>query len=378
MRQRWDIFCTVVDNFGDIGVCWRLAKQLVHEHRKTVRLWIDDLASFSRIAPDIDPAAERQFVQGIEIFLWQTAFRAVEPADVVIEAFACELPEAYVLAMLQPAGQPVWINLEYLSAEPWVGQYHGLPSPHPRLPLTKTFFFPGFVPSTGGLLREKDLMAQRLAFTDADEQAFWRNKNLPQRNAGELRISLFGYDNAPADNLIAALSISAAPVLLIVPMGKLAERILSLSGCAASQCAASITHERLTVRIVPFMSQMEYDRLLWSCDANFVRGEDSFVRAQWAGKPFVWNIYPQHDAVHWKKLDAFLDLYAADMPQAMAAAVRAMWSCWNGKAVLNTSVWMNFLSMRESLTQHNRNWSNRLMEQDDLASNLVRFAENKL
>ena len=378
MRQHWDIFCTVVDNFGDIGVCWRLAKQLAHEHRKTVRLWIDDLASFSRIAPDIDPAAERQFVQGIEIFLWQTVFRAVEPADVVIEAFACELPEAYVLAMLQPTRQPVWINLEYLSAEPWVGQYHGLPSPHPRLPLTKTFFFPGFVPSTGGLLREKNLMAQRLAFTNADEQAFWRDKNLPQRNAGELRISLFGYDNAPVDNLIAALSISTAPVFLIVPMGKLAKRILSLFGCATSQCAASITHERLTVRIIPFMSQMEYDRLLWSCDVNFVRGEDSFVRTQWAGKPFVWNIYPQHDTAHWKKLDAFLDLYTTDMPQAMAAAVRAMWSCWNGKAVLNTSIWMNFLSMQESLMQHNRNWSNRLMKQDDLASNLVRFAENKL
>ena len=145
MRQRWDIFCTVIDNFGDIGVCWRLAKQLAHEHGKTVRLWVDDLVSFSCIAPQVVPAVQRQVFQQVEICLWSTLPKAVEPADVVIEAFACELPEVYVTAMLQMAKQPVWINLEYLSAESWVAQYHGLPSPHPRLPLSKTFFFPGFV-----------------------------------------------------------------------------------------------------------------------------------------------------------------------------------------------------------------------------------------
>lgn len=378
MRQRWDIFCTVIDNFGDIGVCWRLAEQLAHEHNKTVRLWIDDLVSFSRIEPDIDPAAERQYVRGIEILLWQPALRAAEPADVVIEAFACELPETYVLAMSQMAKQPVWINLEYLSAEPWVSRYHGLPSPHPRLPLTKTFFFPGFVPGTGGLLRENGLMAQRAAFTSATEHAFLHRNNLPERSVSELRISLFCYDCAPVDALIAVLSASSAPVLLIVPAGIVADRILSLFGHAMSQSEASITHKQLTMRIIPFMTQTEYDRLLWSCDINFVRGEDSFVRAQWAGKPFVWNIYPQHDGTHWKKLDAFLDLYTANMPQAMAAVVCDMWSCWNGRAMLNSSIWMNFLTLRESLTQHNENWVNQLLKQGDLTSNLVRFAENKL
>ena len=45
----WDIFCTVVDNYGDIGVCWRLARQLAAEHGFAVRLWVDDLASFARL-----------------------------------------------------------------------------------------------------------------------------------------------------------------------------------------------------------------------------------------------------------------------------------------------------------------------------------------
>ncbi|HET9045379.1 MAG TPA: elongation factor P maturation arginine rhamnosyltransferase EarP, partial [Casimicrobiaceae bacterium] len=41
--QRWDVFCKVVDNFGDAGVCWRLARQLVAEHDLAVTLWIDVL-----------------------------------------------------------------------------------------------------------------------------------------------------------------------------------------------------------------------------------------------------------------------------------------------------------------------------------------------
>lgn len=378
MQQRWDIFCAVVDNFGDIGVCWRLARQLAHEHNKTVRLWVDDLTSFSRIAPDADATAERQYVQKIEILRWQPAFPSTEPGNVVIEAFACELPENYVLAMLKMIRQPVWLNLEYLSAETWVNQYHSLPSPHPRFALTKTFFFPGFVPGTGGLLREKDLMAQRAAFTHADEQAFWRRNNLPVRNSGELRISLFGYDQAPVDTLLAALADSSAPVLLIVPEGRLADRVLALLHGTQSPYETAITWKQLTVHIVPFVAQAEYDRLLWSCDINFVRGEDSFVRAQWAGKPFVWNIYPQQENAHWKKLDAFLALYTAAMPDALATAVRELWWCWNGKAALHVPVLMNFLAARESLTQHNEIWRNQLLKQDDLTSNLVQFAENKL
>ena len=160
MQRRWDIFCTVIDNFGDIGICWRLARQLTQDHHQVVRLWVDDLISFSCIAPDVNPEIQQQVVLGVDIRHWQCVFVEVEPAEVVIEAFACELPDAYVATLLQAKKQPVWINLEYLSAELWVAQYHGLPSPHPRIPLIKTFFFPGFVQGTGGLIREKNLIAQ--------------------------------------------------------------------------------------------------------------------------------------------------------------------------------------------------------------------------
>ena len=386
MQRSWDIFCTVIDNFGDIGVCWRLAKQLTHEHHQRVRLWVDDLVSFSRIAPVINPNIQHQVVQGVEICHWQKTFTEVEPAEVVIEAFACELPDGYVQILLQlqlqlqlqQRKQPVWINLEYLSAEPWVTQYHGLPSPHPRFPLTKTCFFPGFVQGTGGLLREKNVMTQREAFNTATEQVFLQRKGLPEHQSGEIRISLFCYDTAPVKKLIQVLSESSIPVLLIVPQGSVAERIVALFNHASSQTEQLIQHEQLTVRIIPFMAQTDYDRLLWSCDVNFVRGEDSFVRAQWASSPFVWNIYPQSEGAHWKKLDAFLALYTVSMPMGMAAVVREMWMCWNGRDEINCTVWMNLFSLREPLTQHHRNWIEQLLKQEDLVSNLVQFAENRL
>ena len=378
MPHRWDIFCTVVDNYGDIGICWRLAKQLIQDHRQAVRLWIDDLQSFSRIAPDVKPGVQQQSIQGIEINQWRTVFPEVVPADVVIEAFACELPDTYIAAMLRKKKPPVWINLEYLSAEPWVVDYHSLPSPHPRFPLTKTFFFPGFVPGSGGLLREKHLMAQREAFNAAAKQAFLHRHALLARRPHQLRVSLFCYGSAPVERLIHLLSESAVPVLLIVPQGNAAERIATLLDHATVGFEGLLEQKQLTVQIIPFMAQTDYDRLLWSCDINFVRGEDSFVRAQWALNPFVWNIYPQAEDAHWKKLYAFLDLYTANMPPETASAVRTLWLCWNGANEINNAAWMNFLELRESLTQCNKNWVRRLSEQTDLASNLVQFTENQL
>lgn len=378
MQRRWDIFCTIIDNFGDIGVCWRLARQLTQDHHQAVRLWVDDLPRFSCIAPDVNPEIQQQIVQGVEICHWQCVSVEVEPAEVVIGAFACELPDVYVAALLQRKKQPVWINLEYLSAEPWVTQCHGLPSPHPRLPLIKTFFFPGFVQGTGGLLREKNLIAQRSAFSTTAERAFLQRKGLLARKPGEIRISLFCYETAPVTKFIRILSESSKPVLLIVPEGSVAGSTATLLNNPSSQTGKLIQHGQLTVQIIPLMEQTDYDRLLWSCDFNFVRGEDSFVRAQWAGSPFIWNIYSQAEGAHWKKLDAFLDLYTENMPDKVADAVRELWACWNGKCEINSVIWLNFFFFREAITRHNKNWLKQLLGQVDLASSLVQFAENRL
>lgn len=378
MRHRWDIFCKVIDNFGDAGVCWRLARQLATDFHQEVRLWIDDLATLSCFTPELNCKDLVQTVQDVKICSWQQLQMEFTCADIVIEAFACDLPDIYIAAMLESDKHPLWINLEYLSAEPWVADYHLLPSPHPRLPLTKFFFFPGFTKGTGGLLRENALMEQKSEFDEVVRQTFMKQLGLYEKEPGSLWISLFCYADAPVAQLLQVLFESAQPILLIVPAGKVADRILEILKDAPIFGTRLIASKHLSVQIIPFLEQTEYDRLLWCCDINFVRGEDSFVRAQWAAKLFIWNIYPQQEQAHFRKLDAFLELYTDRMTIPMAAAIREMWNCWNSRCAFNAGTWMNFLAFRESLMLHNESWVNQLMKQEDLATNLVQFVENRL
>ncbi len=330
---RWDVFGKVVDNYGDAGVCWRLARQLVAEHEIAVTLWIDELAPLARIAPGVDATASVQTVAGVELRRWREPLAdAPRPGDVVIEAFGCGLPEAYVAAMTRRAPPPRWFVLEYLSAEDWVEGTHGLASPHPRLPLDRRFWFPGFTAATGGLLRERGLIAARDAFLadDAARRALWARLRVPPPEPGETRISLFCYPSAPLATLCDAWADGDAPVVCLVPEGVATGALDRWAGGRLPHPGEAMVRGRLAVRGIPFVAQDEYDRLLWACDVNFVRGEDSFVRAQWAARPFVWHIYPQDEAAHRAKLGAFLARYLTGLDDAAAAAVRRFWRAWNG------------------------------------------------
>ncbi len=371
--RRWDIFCTVVDNFGDIGVCWRLAQQLANEHAANVRLWVDRLDSFASLCPTISTDAAEQRVGPITIRHWMSDFPDVELADVVIEAFACELPANYIAAMVQRPVAPVWINLEYLSAEDWVEGCHLLPSPHPQWPLTKHFFFPGFTSKTGGLLRERNLLADRAAFDAAAEAAFWISLNVPPRTDDELRVSLFCYDNAALAELLQCWADGSVAVRVLAAHGSATEQIADWSGSELSP-GSTLRRGALTVQALPFLPQPTYDRLLWACDINFVRGEDSFVRAQWAQRPFVWQIYPQSEQTHLVKLEAFLARYLVGSNEAVP--VRSCWQSWNGGGGM-PAAWMNFVAHRQGIQRHGNDWARQLDRLGDLANNLVRFVHNQ-
>ena len=127
-----DIFCAVIDNYGDIGVCWRLARQMANEHDVAVRLWVDNLTRLEHLCPEVDVNQIQQVCRGVDVRFWAAQFPEVQVAHLVIESFACELPQRYIDAMAEREIKPFWINLEYLSAEEWVEECHGLPSPHPR------------------------------------------------------------------------------------------------------------------------------------------------------------------------------------------------------------------------------------------------------
>lgn len=361
-----DIFCKVIDNYGDIGVCWRLARQLANEHGIAVRLWVDEVASFAQLCPDADASAHCQTWRGVEVRRWHAAFPDAQPADIVIAAFACQLPESYVQAMAARQHPPVWINLEYLSAEPWVEGCHKLPSPHPRLPLTKHFFFPGFTRQTGGLLLENDLLSRRDAFLQdvVAQQNFWRSIGMEKPAAATLKVSLFAYENAALPALFDTWVQGTQAVLCLVPEGRIVPQVQAYFG------DANLQRGNLQVRVLPFVAQEDYDTLLWACDVNFVRGEDSCVRAQWAGKPFVWQIYPQHDDAHREKLQAFLDLYSASMSPQARLAVQSLWHIWNGRDTAQG--WQAYDAHHAEWQRHAMVWSG-LLAENPLALNLLDF-----
>lgn len=368
-----DIFCAVVDNYGDIGVCWRLARQLANEHGLQVRLWVDDLCSFVKLCPELDAALDEQRCRGVAVRRWAADFPAVETAGLVIEAFACRLPQSYVEAMALRKIKPVWVNLEYLSAEEWVEGCHKLPSPRPSLPLTKYFFFPGFTAKTGGLLLERDLLARRDAFqSDAEVlQRYWQSLGVPQRTDGELRISLFGYENEAMDELLRVWEHGDQPVSCLLPEGRSLPQMAAFFGHGSGKAGDVWQRGQLRVHLLPFVEQERYDELLWACDVNFVRGEDSCVRAQWAAKPFIWHIYPQHDGVHLAKLEALRLRYTEGLPPEAAQAVGDLWLAWNGGPDI-AGAWQGFAARHGVLARHGTGWAQRLAS-NNLALNLLDF-----
>jgi len=355
----WDIFCKVIDNHGDIGVCWRLSAQLAARGEK-VRLWVDDASALDWMAAGGAP--------GVEVMSWQQQCDAPQCGDVVVEAFGCELEPAFQRAMAARAAaagrQPAWINLEYLTAEPFAQRNHGLPSPvfaGPAAGLTKYFYYPGFVQQTGGLLREQYLLGRQANFARGE----WLRAQGISPTAARL-VSLFCYEPVALAELLAQLAQSAEPTLLLVTAGR----------ASAATGAAMARLERrdpgwnrtglLSLHHLPPLPQVDYDHLLWACDLNFVRGEDSLVRALWAGKPFVWQIYPQQDDAHHTKLHAFLDWL--DPPDAM----RTFFCAWNGIAAplppADFEPWA-------ACAQRARK---RLTAQDDLVTQLMRFVAGKI
>lgn len=378
-----DLFCRVIDNFGDIGVCWRFARQLVRDQGCGVRLYVDDFKTFARIEPRLDRAAPRQVIDGVTILVWdedaigQFYNTPIPPADLpmadaVIEAFACDLPQTVIAAMKATTPNPVWIDLEYLSAEDWVDGVHAIPSTNPMTGMKKTLFFPGFTPRTGGLSREAGLMDTIKTFqADIEGQNIWRARHgIPPIDPSIMDVSLFCYDNAPVTDLVR-----------MIDQMEMKIRFLAPAGVAPTHRAAlqDFQSDHVSIHTVPFLTQDDYDKLLWTSHVNFVRGEDSFVRAIWAGRPMVWQIYVQEENAHLVKLDAFLSRYSANLPPEDAEKLAQFTIMWNVETLEegSTPVMRDFFEALPRLGPHARDWARTLAEQADLADQLVCFIRNQ-
>lgn len=370
----WDIFCRVIDNFGDIGVCWRLARQLSHEHAITVRLWVDELDALSMIWPEAVNTLQQQ-IAGVTVLKWHPENYPIflqNPANVIIEAFACDIPELYH-AHIQTlkTSAPAWINLDYLSAEAWVEDCHKMTSIDPSSGVRKTFFFPGFTSKTGGLLRESNITEEADNFEKNRYEWLEHLGVTPSFDA--LLISLFAYENTQVGSLLNAWRTSTRPIHCMVPQGRIMSSINQYLEEIGEE-PLDFTHSTrvlnsLTLQILPFLKQDDYDKLLWCMDINFVRGEDSFVRAQWAGKPFLWHIYRQEENAHIIKLNAFLDHYLDQSESELATAISSLWLGWNHETSVSTE-WSNIFARLPEWQKHTLAWREQLLTQSDLAQQL--------
>lgn len=341
-----DIFCQVIDNYGDAGVCVRLARQL-YKRGHQIKIYTDKPEIFQQIyAQDKFP-----------IYNWSQAQTAVKNG-LVIEAFACELPETYKSTIKYQ--NSIWLNLEYLSAEPWVNNFHGLASPQ-NDGADKYFFFPGFNNKTGGLLRDNDEIKKYSQLKSARTQeieAICKTKLASNSIANHnFFIFLFCYPNAPLFGLQQALAnIQPSP------------HVLLLGGAKTLSKQANIIN-------VPFLQQTDFDRLLWLSDLNFVRGEDSLAQASWCPTPMVWQAYVQQDNAHLDKLKAWLELQR--LPRLIADFILA-WNQTDNNAVakilpqiLQSQLWSQW-----QLASKNR--THDLLAQDDLCTNIEQFYYRKM
>lgn len=353
--MNWDIFCRVIDNYGDIGVCWRLAADLA-DRGHAVRLMVDDPGPLEWMAPG------GHF--RVEVLHWSADVLA-DVGDVVVTAFSCDLDEGTMRLMANRAQQgraPAWFNLEYLSAESFSERAHLCEAPvlaGPAAGLTRSAFYPGFVHQTGGLLREPGLPARQAAF----DRNVWLHAHglVAQQN---ILVSMFCYEPDALAPLLRQWIDGHHDVMLLVCAGRPNSAVKHALPALSDDSLVPQRLGRLSVVFLPWLTQDDYDHLLWSCDLNFVRGEDSLVRALWAAKPWVWQIYPQHDGAHRPKLEALMNRLG------MADTMKQLMREWNGLIPWSNSG-VNLLDDLPALKQSAQTWRSSLVAQQDLTSQLI-------
>ncbi len=363
VAARWVIFCRVIDNLGDAGVCWRLAKQLANEHSLAIDLVIDQPQVLNIFDTDLTRFQ-------INIHSWDQA-EHLALGHVTIAAFACRLPAGYQQRLAQKQAkqqtnspQRNWFNLEYLSAESWADSTHLLTSTHAS-GATETFFMPGFTAKTGGLLREARFQHHQ------PRQAIREQWGLDNQFA----VSLFCYANAKVPALLTALDTWALQqhTKVVVLVNRSLHAALTTNGLLPDQPASGTDSGRVTIQSFDFLTQDNYDNLLLACDLNFVRGEDSWVRAIWAGQPFVWQAYQQDSVTTLAKVEAYLKHWSRESGLPLQHPSAQAYLDWNGREPSYGQLWLDCLAPDNwhQWQQASQQYCDRLSQIPDLASQLL-------
>jgi uncharacterized repeat protein (TIGR03837 family) len=365
-----DIFCAVVDNFGDAGIAFNLARHLHDDHHWSVRLIIDHPETLRAINPSYNPALKTQTIDGVHVVHDTGTIMPDGAVDMVIECLAGRAPHDFLATCAEQTPPPVIFAYEYLSAEKWVEEFHEKPSPHPDARLRRYFFYPGFNAHTGGLLAPANYTTRRNEFLNdaAAQTQFWQSLNVPPPTIHEQRITLFTYEQPHIDSWLQHLADQPHPTTLLVPVGRVLPDIARFFGAPQPLVAGDhLTSGNLTARILPFMGRADFDKLLWISDINIVRGEDSLTAAVLSAKPLIWNIYPQENDAHLVKLAAFFNQFWPENPDYLA-----LMQAWNAPHDRVTP-WQNMRANLQNWRQKAKNFADAASHHGTAAKKLVDF-----
>lgn len=377
------VFVRVIDNWGDVGVGWRLCMQLACSFPWRVRLWIDDVAALGKLVLAAELAAVQDTVM---VEKWSdddsVSLRLAQLADpvMVIETFGCDLPSPVLRRMQQC--QPLWLNWEYLTAEDWAVDLQAMPSLQGN-GLAKYFWFMGIDQQSGGLLREANYLSRRNEFLQQPclQQAFKQQYGLPLEHVGQLWL-IFAYTSERWAQWLSMWRGANEPITLWLAGPEVADSLRAAGVIAADalqQVGDTFELDQVTMVRIPFVPQSAFDNLLWLADGAIVRGEDSFVRALWAGLPFLWHIYQQEEAVHLQKLDAYWHKASINWPASVREAVLALSTDLNGGEHLSESLrlrlWLNLRSEWQNWVNAASTWSDSLHLHSSAMERLARFRQ---
>lgn len=304
-----DIFCEIIDNFGDIGVVYRISKELKKIFQNVrIRIVLNRLEEFKAINKKVKDT-DYQEIDGLICVTEKYVKENIETfgvSDVFIEAFGCNVPEEYVKAAKE--NSKLWINLEYLSGEKWIEDFHLCESLIDSKTLKKIFFMPGFSEKSGGVIIDSGFL-ERMKYgkENRDEvfKKYFKDFDLKDKFIG----TVFSYEKN-FENLLETLKNYKKETVLLL-MGEKTQKSFSeiLKKNLTEDYGNIVKYGKITMIYSDFFSQEEYEEIISASDFNFTRGEDSFVRGIILGKPFMWHIYLQEEKAHMDKIKAFTERF---------------------------------------------------------------------
>ena len=339
-----DIFCQVIDNYGDVGVAYRLAREFKRVYpNKKLRFVINQTEELNLIRKSED----------IEIILYKDISKIENSADLIIESFGCEIPKKYMDKALK--NSKLIINLEYFSAEKWVDDFH-LQESFLGGNLKKNFFIPGLSEKSGGILLDNEFL-ERKKKVEANKEYYLEKFGIKEKY--DLMGSIFSYEKN-FDSLIEELKKLDKKVILLILSEKTQKNFIKYFDNGNN-------YDKIKFVKLPFFTYDKYEELLALCDFNLVRGEDSFVRALLLGKPFLWHIYPQDENTHIEKLESFLEKYCSNNKELKQTFIN-----YN----INKDDFSYFFKNFKEIEKYNKNYANYLIKNCDLMEKLINFIEN--